>query len=211
MGKRGPQPKGEYGRKGGRTAVLSTRLQPDTRRRLVAATHASGRSLSQELEHRLRRTFVEDDKAVEFYGSEQTAAVVKLIGAVIQSTATTFSPKSKKQYEWLKDQFVFDNVMMAIRHVLLWFRPGGDSGLGEITLGTATDQADQLIDEIRSADPSLPIAAGSTRQHAMAMLKDKLGDLVTARNPYDDLRRPMPAERHNISNRLKRQQRKNPK
>jgi hypothetical protein len=208
MGKRGPQPKGEYGRKGDRTAVLSTRLQHDTRKRLVAATQASGRSLSQELEHRLRRTFVEDDKAVEFYGNEQTAAIVKLIGAVIQSTARTISPRSRKQYEWLKHQFVFDNVMMAIRHVLLWFRPGGDGGLQEITLGSATDQVNQLIDEIRSADPSLPIAAGSMRQHAMAMLKDKLGDLVTPRNPYDDLRQPVPAERHNISNRLKRQQRK---
>ena len=31
MGKRGPQPKGEYGGKIRRTAVLSTRLQPDTR------------------------------------------------------------------------------------------------------------------------------------------------------------------------------------
>ena len=48
MGRRGPQPKGEYGGKIGRTAVLSTRLQPDTRRRLVAATETSGRSLSQD-------------------------------------------------------------------------------------------------------------------------------------------------------------------
>ncbi len=56
MGKRGPLPRGEYGRKIGRTAVLSTRLQPDTRALLVAAKEASGRSLSQELEHRLRQT-----------------------------------------------------------------------------------------------------------------------------------------------------------
>ena len=101
--------------------------------------------------------------------------------------------------------------MMAIGHVLLWFRPGGDSGLQEITSGTATNTVDQLISEIRSADPSLPIAAGSRRQHAMAMLKDKLGDLVTARNPYDVFFQPMPAEPHNISNRLKREQRKNKK
>ncbi|MFZ0460143.1 MAG: hypothetical protein WAM17_17220 [Rhodoplanes sp.] len=179
----------------------------------MSAVHSSFFSglLSQELEHRLRRSFIEDDKAVDFYGSEQTAAIVKLIGAVIQSNAATISPKSKKQYEWLKHPFVFDNVMMAIRHVLLWFRPGGDSGLQEITLGTATNTVDQLINEIRSADPSLPIAAGSSRQHAMAMLKDKLGDLVTARNPYNDFFQPMPAEPHNISNRLKREQRKNKK
>ena len=94
MGRRGPQPKGEYGGKIGRTAVLSTRLQPDTRRRLVAATEASGRSLSQELEHRLRRTFIEDDKAVEFYGSQSNAAILKLIGAVIQSTCTSWLVKT---------------------------------------------------------------------------------------------------------------------
>src|SRR6516162_3242286 len=83
MGKRGPQPRGEYGGKIHRTAVLSTRLQPDTRTRLVAAKEASGRSLSQELEHRLRRTFIDDDKAIDFYGSESSAAILKLIGAVI--------------------------------------------------------------------------------------------------------------------------------
>ena len=206
MGKRGPKPKGEYGRKGGRTAVLSTRLQPDTRARLVAAAKSNGRGLSQELEHRIRRTFVEDDKSIEWYGSEQTAAVVKLIGATIQSAAARASKRGK--HDWLKQQWLFDDVVTAIRHVLLWFRPGGDSGLREITFGSGTNPVDQLINEIRRSDPSLPIGKRSSRQHAMAMLKDKLGNLVSARNPYDDFREPKSAERSNISKRLKGKQRK---
>ena len=207
MGKRGPQPRGEYGGKIGRTAVLSTRLQPDTRTRLSDAAKASKRSLSQELEHRLRRTFTDDDKAVEFYGTEQNAAVVKLIGATINSTAVKTT--AKRKHEWLKEQWLFDDVMDAIVHILLWFRPGGDSRqTKQITLSSGTAKAEQLIDEIRSADPSLPISKGSTRQHAMAALKDKLGDLVTARNTYDDFRKPKLPERSNISNRLKRKQRK---
>jgi len=40
-GRRGPAPKGEYGGKIARTAVLSTRLQPDTRTRLEAAKKAT--------------------------------------------------------------------------------------------------------------------------------------------------------------------------
>ncbi len=203
MGKRGPQPKGEYGRDGGRTAVLSTRLQPDTRARLVAAAKVNGRSLSQELEHRLRAAFVEDDKAVDWYGSGQTAAVVKLIGATIQSTSARVA-----KHDWLKEQWLFDDVMSAIAHVLLWFRPGGDSGRRSIILSSGTNKADELMDEIRSADPSLPITKGSTRQHALSMLKDKLGDLVTARLPYDNSRKPAPPEPRNISNQLKRKQRK---
>jgi hypothetical protein len=202
MGKRGPQPKGEYGGKIGRTAVLSTRLQPDTRARLVAAKKASGRSLSQELEHRLRRTFFEDDKVVEFYGTEQTAAVVKLIGATIQSIAARTS--NKKKHEWLKEQWLFDDVMDAIAHVLLWFRPGGDSGRREITLSSGTHRSEQLINEIRSSDPSLPITKGSNRQHAMAMLKDKLGDLAQHQHPYDVWPKKEPPGRYAVPNRPKR-------
>jgi hypothetical protein len=186
--------------------VFSTRLRPETRTRLIAAAKASGRSLSQELEHRLRRTFSEDDSDVRLYGNEQNAAVVNLIGATIKSASTRGSPTSK--HDWLKEQWLFDDVMDAIRHVLLWFRPGGDSGLRQITVGSATERVDQLIDEIRASDPALPITRGSARQHAMARLKEKLGDLVTPRNPYDDLHKPTIREPTNISNRLKRKLRK---
>jgi hypothetical protein len=206
MGKRGPAPQGEYGGKNDRTAVFSTRLRPETRSRLAAAAKASRRSLSQELEHRLRRTFSEDDSDVKLYGNEQTAAVVNLIGATIKSASATESAKSK--YDWLKEQWLFDDVMDAIRHVLLWFRPDGDSGLRRITVGSATERVDQLIDEIRASDPALPITKGSARQHAMARLKEKLGDLVTARNPYEDLWKPVIREPTNISNRLKRKLRR---
>ena len=192
MGKRGPQPKGEYGRKTARTAVLSTRLQPDTRARLLGAAKVNQRSLSQELEHRLRRTFIEDDKTVEIYGTEQTAAVVKLIGLMLNAAAARTSRRGR--HEWLKEQWLFDDVIDAIVHTLLWFRPGGDSERRQITLSSTTDRVDELIDEIRSADPSLPMAMRSNRQHTMAMLKDKLGDLARHPHPYDEwLRKSRPA------------------
>ncbi len=206
MGKRGPRPQGEYGGTKERTAVVSWRLRPETRVRLEAAARASQRSISQEVEHRLRRTFGEDDDDIKRYGSKQNAAVVNLIGATIRSASN-----GGKKHDWLKEQWLFDDVMAAIWHVLLWFRPDGDSGLRQITRGSGTARVDQLIDEIRSVDPALPIHKGSPRQHTLARLKEKLGDLVTARNPYDDLQQPMPAERHNVSNRVKRHQRKNQK
>jgi len=199
MGKRGPQPKGEYGGKIGRTAVLSTRLQPDTRRRLVAAKEAGGRSLSQELEHRLRRTFIEDDKAVEFYGSQSNAAILKLIGAVIQSTCTSWLVKTDEGWvpdldkdpgEWLRDAKLFDEVLTAIVHTLMWFKPGGGRDEQFLFYHSA---AEEIIDEIRSADPSLPITKRSSRQHSMAMLKDKLGDLAKHRHPYDDWSKEKPS------------------
>jgi hypothetical protein len=206
MGKRGPQPKGEYGGTHERTAVLSMRLRPETRRRLEAAAKAGKRGISQEAEHRLRRTFGEDDDDIKHYGSKQNAAIVNLIGAAIRSASDRDSPKRK--HDWLKEQWLFDDVMAAIWHVLLWFRPGGDSGLRQITMSSGTARADRLIDEIRSADLALPITRGSARQHTMARLKENLGDLVAARNPYDDLRQTTLTEPRNISNRIKRKLRK---
>jgi hypothetical protein len=201
MGKRGPQPKGEYGHSIGRTAVLSTRLQPDTRARLLKEAKANRRSLSQELEHRLRRTFIEDDNVVDFYGNQPNAAIVKLIGAVIQATCTDWLVKTpdgwfpdlgKDPGEWLRDPKLFDQVLTAIVHTLIWFKPSGGRDNQFLFYHSA---AERIISEIRAADPSLPITKGSTRQHAMAMFKDKLGDLARHRHPYDEWRGKEPPVR----------------
>jgi TraY domain len=206
MGERGPQPKGQYGGTNERTAVFTTRLRPETRKRLEAAAQVSGRSLSQELEHRLRQAFGQDELDLKLYGTKENAAIVNLIGATIQIVSRTAS--TRRKYDWLKEQWLFDDVMAAIRHALLWFRPGGDSGLRQITLGSGPIRAGQLMNEIRSADPALPVQAGSPRQHTMARLKEKLGPLVTARNPYDDFREPELPNPRKTSRRLKRKLRK---
>ena len=186
MGKRGPRPKGEYGGKIGRTAVFSTRMQVDTRARLAAAAKAGKRSLSQEVEYRLRRTFIEDDTDARNFGSEQTGAVVRLLGATIAAAIAKISARGKGGHDWLAEPWAFDDVKDAIDHMLLWLRPGGESGMREIKLSSGTDVTDQLIEEIRTADPSLPITKGSTQQHARAMLKAKLGSLADPPHPYDE-------------------------
>src|SRR5579863_3875765 len=55
MGKRGPKPKAQYARKG---ATLAVRITAETRKRLdEAAEQNEARSLSQEVEQRLLRSF----------------------------------------------------------------------------------------------------------------------------------------------------------
>jgi len=116
-------------------------------------------------------------------------------GAVIQSTCTNWLVKTsdgwvpdlkKDPGEWLRDPKMFDQVLTAIVHALMWFKPEGGSAEQFLFYHSI---AERIIDEIRSADPSLPITKRSTRQHAMAMLKDKLGDLVRHPHPYDDWRK----------------------
>jgi hypothetical protein len=91
--------------------------------------------------------------------------------------------------------------LTAIVHALIWFKPSG--GRDEQFL-FYNSIAEQIIDEIRSADPSLPITKRSTRQHAMATLKDKLGDLARHRHPYDDWREKEPPVRIVVPNPAKR-------
>ena len=74
-------------------------------------------------------------------------------------------------------------LLTAIVHALIWFKPSeGEDEQFFFYHSTA----EEIINEIRSADPSQPITKRSTRQHAMAMLKDKLGDLARHRHPHDD-------------------------
>jgi hypothetical protein len=201
MGKRGPQPKGEYGRKTARTAVLSTRLQPDTRARLLEAAKANRRSLSQELEHRLRFSFIKEDSVIDFYGSQRNAAILKLLGAVIQVTCTSWLTKTadgwvpdlrKDPSEWLRDPKLFDSALTAIFHALMWFKPGKSRHEQSLYYNSTVEQ---MIDDIRASDPSTPIRKRSARQHAMSVLKDELGDLVDHPHPYDELLKREPPTR----------------
>jgi hypothetical protein len=60
---------------------------------------------------------------------------------------------------------------------------------------------------MRRGDPSLPITKRSTRQHAMAVLKEKLGDLARDPHPYDAWRKrapPVQGTRHPTGTKEKR-------
>src|SRR3977135_2623120 len=65
---RGRAPKGEYA---GKTEVMSFRLTPDTKAALRRAAATSGRSLSQEAEHRLRRGH-DEEEAISKLGGDVT-------------------------------------------------------------------------------------------------------------------------------------------
>src|SRR5436190_20191158 len=109
MGK-GPRPKGEYA---GKSSVFSTRIRPDLRKNLERAAKASGRSLSQEVEHRLRRSFVEDEKVAEAFGDRRTYRLMRLMSDAIQ-----LSQNEENDGHWLDDPFRFRIALAAMRSVV---------------------------------------------------------------------------------------------
>jgi hypothetical protein len=186
MGKRGPKPRGEYT---GKTAIFSTRIRPDTKARLVAAAKAKGRSLSQELERRLRWTFTRDDEVIKYFGSPETEAVLQLIGATIQSVTRIKGTqiRGSSGLVWTSDPRLFDQATKAIAQVLELFRPPGE--IVDPLVDVGGDQrgklaALELIRQVQTADPTLPLATRSTRQHALAVLREGLGELAERPRPY---------------------------
>ena len=108
MGKRGPAPKGEYA---GQSSVFSTRIRPDLRRLMEKAAKQSGRSLSQEVEYRLRRSFVEDDKIADAFGDRQTYRLMRMMTDAIRLSEVEGT-------SWLNDPYAFHIALSAALSVL---------------------------------------------------------------------------------------------
>ena len=105
-GKRGPRPRGPYADK---RKTLTTRITNKTRESLDAAAKATDRSLSQEIEFRLERSFLQDEadervrEAVledvyESFGTEKKTFLIMRALASVAQMAEQITGKS-----WLED------------------------------------------------------------------------------------------------------------
>ncbi len=174
MAKRGRKPKGEYQ---GKSVVFSTRLRPDTKGALQQAAAKSGRSLSQEVEHRLRRSFDEDRDLFERFGGRENYALLRLIGSCLDMN---YNP-TKPDATWRDDCYTFDQTLATITSVLGAFRPEGDSDLGDPLLNAAgalqgMDNAVRKILQMKAADGNLAITRDG-KIDVRAAIKDSLGEL----------------------------------
>jgi hypothetical protein len=171
---RGRPPRGEYP---GKTAVMNFRIRPDTKRLLEAAARASGRTLSQETEHQLRRALVD-------MGVGPTFALMKVIGSAIDAIIST--RYSRGNPNWIDDPYLFDQVAKAITGAFEIFRPAGvitrpaDVLHGSAIAAKAEGQAAalQLLALIRSADVLTPISRQSAQTRALTVMKQDLGALL---------------------------------
>jgi hypothetical protein len=173
---RGPVPRGEYA---GKSSVFSTRIRPDLRQKLEQGAKQSGRSLSQEIEHRLRRSFVEDEKISETFGDRRTFLIMKMIAMGIHL------PRIREEAEvsWLDDPYYFDLSIGTALSILEAIRPKGEVKLPEneivalVTEARAEGTAQSLWGKVLRSDPALPITKGSNLEHWFAMAKADLGNI----------------------------------
>jgi hypothetical protein len=115
---------------------IASRLQGPLHKRLKREAEFAGRSISEEIEHRLERIFSEErslfDVLDHMYGSEN-AALLTVFGELIKSidywapmVALARSETPHLNAVWLDDPFLFDETVKALNDFLEALRPGGD-------------------------------------------------------------------------------------
>lgn len=191
MAKRGRRPGGEYPEK---KRVFASRIREDTWKMLERAAARSGRSISQEFEHQIRRGLDEDKWIEEIFGDRRTFGLMKM-AAMAAVNSAFLNPKDSKAH-WTSNVETFDRALNAIVNALRFFRPHKKifrrhkkifrphkhHELVAADLVTVPPEISaptlKVVREIQAADPVRPLDKMSKRQRAMLRLKDELGDLV---------------------------------
>jgi hypothetical protein len=124
----GRKPSGEYK---GKTATLTTRIAPDTRESLDKAARESGRSLSQEIEHRLRRSL----HAVESTGEKHNRALGRLIIDVAEMVEAITGAR------WRTDVFTHETLRVAVNIIIDRLAPTGELKVPPLWEAQATSWA----------------------------------------------------------------------
>jgi hypothetical protein len=120
----GRKPQGEFG---GKSAVFSTRITPELRAALGREAARSGRSVSQEVERRLRDSLEMPSELQKEWGPPHIRILAKLLSDVTHSVegrlgAHPFDEKPS-EFAWHKNGHTHAAVCTAINAILARWKP----------------------------------------------------------------------------------------
>ena len=114
-----------------RDARLSVRISTALRNKLedVQREADDERSLSEEVELRLRESFEMDREIEKRFGGPATARLLEMIAervvSIETSTGGTEEPGGPARLRWFNDRFTYDQVRSMIDVIFDHFKPGG--------------------------------------------------------------------------------------
>jgi hypothetical protein len=114
-----------------------TRLRESLKNQLDAAAEAAGRSLSEEIEYRLERSFRDDRESIELIRNEQFEGMLLLLipAMAYAGDRTRFNALDRPQLlaeplpstdDWMLDPSAFDQAVQAANTIFQALRPDGD-------------------------------------------------------------------------------------
>lgn len=192
MAKRGRKPKGEFS---DNSTILSIRLRADTRAALEAACEKSGRPLGQEIQWRVVRTFVEDEKIADGFGSRREYRFFRVLSEAVRMTVERESLLPVEQREaaegksWLDEPEKYHRAMHACMAIFRTLSPGtpalSDEEMHDLQMWSQMRgelAAFQRMHQIAGADASLSLAARDEKAVRDALAKRDLGSIVDRLN-----------------------------
>lgn len=225
--RRGPAPRGDYA---GKAKTVNTRVTPELRDWLEKAANKFNRSLSQEIETRLRQTFLDEQKLADQFGSYRTALILRVVASVLNGVRNPENPEA----EWLDDSQAFGYGMDALFWALDAIRPklpaDADKlerikefdrpGQGFERALSAADLSRSAWHHIAATDRALPLPhVKMTQEQRLAhIVKNKIPELVGRTEtdifgerwepqppPVAEAPPPYPAEKLDEINKLRRE------
>jgi hypothetical protein len=195
----GKKPKGPYA---GKSLVFSTRITPDLRAKLGTAASERGYSLSQEIEERLRDSFILEQRIAESFGSMQNYLILRIVALAMQWAQVAPNHTAYDMVtDWMNDQGKFDVVVSTVVNVLEAIRPAQRPEMQDVPKDVQ-DKWDEwkvqqrALDEfsskqipaaiwkaIQGADAAAPIGNGTREEHLMGLLKRRLGTIADRPHP----------------------------
>jgi hypothetical protein len=181
---------------------MSFRVPPDLKERMDSAAVASGRSVAQEIELRLDKSFdlqsLLGDALELAYGREAAAIIMVLAREMVQSgriSALISSGARDAMADWLLDPYAYKQAVNAAAAVLEAFKPEGDPTALKNSVGASPDLG-QINEGKRRAEVVLAAIKDPNwsdqfpEQHRnreletfAARVRDMLGGPLTARIP----------------------------
>jgi hypothetical protein len=154
----------------GKRYPLNMRTTFEVRRELEQAAAATGRSLAQEAEYRIQRTFQNQkvlQEALDLSFGPQISGLLMIIGDVMRATAQTasFAKNGNPSLEnWSEDPAVFDEVAKEVAVVFAMHHPGGGLLLSSSKAGQEPEVEGIAIKRIRELASKNQQSSGKGRQ-----------------------------------------------
>ena len=160
MARVGRPPKGPYR---GKSTVFSTRITPELRSQLEQAAFASQRSLSQEVEHRLFRSFLDEAAHTNELGGPHNYAFMRLLGAAVAAL------EAARGIRWFQDHKLRSEVEELIKNILPHYM--------DLAAGNAGDPRSRSIDENvmgLAGELAAAVATGTSIEAAVTTAKSMI-------------------------------------
>ncbi len=109
-----------------RRKTTSTRITPETRAQLEAAAAHSGRSLAQEIEFRLERSFLDEDARNREMGGKELQALFRMLGAAAEIV------QARTRKRWPQDWHTTHAIYMAWQHLIAHALPKPPKELAKV-------------------------------------------------------------------------------